>query len=77
MFAAVTATYIKPPAEKGLLAHVQYLRELLDLHVLHALMWMETRDMIADGLQVGIRRMYEAYRLLYAFKYLVSGPLCV
>ena len=30
VFAAVTAAYIKPPAEKGLLAHVQYLRELLD-----------------------------------------------
>ena len=53
VFAAVTAAYIKPPAEKGLLAHVQYLRELLDLHVLHALMWMDTRDMTADGLTKG------------------------
>ena len=41
------------PAEKGLLAHVQYLRELLDFHVLHALMWMDTRDMTADGLTKG------------------------
>ena len=53
VFAAVIAAYIKAPAEKGLLAHVQYLRELLDLHVLHALMWMDTRDMTADGLTKG------------------------
>ena len=53
VFAAFTAAYIKPPAEKGLLAHVQYLRELLDLHVLHALMWMDTRYMTADGLTKG------------------------
>ena len=53
VFAAVTATYIKPPAEKGLLAHVQYLRELLDRHVLYALMWLDTRDMTADGMTKG------------------------
>ena len=53
VYAAVTATYIKPPAEKGLLAHVQYLRELLDHHVLEALMWLDTRDMTADGLTKG------------------------
>ena len=32
----------------SLRAHLQYLRELLDLHALHALMWMDIRDMIAD-----------------------------
>jgi hypothetical protein len=53
VFAAVTATYIKAPAEKGLLAHVQYLRELLDLHVLSAIMWLDTRDMTADGMTKG------------------------
>ena len=30
VFAAVTATFIKQPAEKSLLCHAQYLRELLD-----------------------------------------------
>ena len=51
--AAVTATYIKPPAEKGLLAHVQYLRELLDNHVLLYIVWLDTRDMTADGTTKG------------------------
>ena len=34
VFAAVTATFVKTPAEKSLLCHVQYLRELLDKGVL-------------------------------------------
>ena len=34
VFAAITATYIKHPAEKGLLSHVQFVRELLDSGVL-------------------------------------------
>jgi len=53
VFAAVTATFLKIPAEKSLLSHVQYIRELLDTHVLDALLWLDTRDMIADGLTKG------------------------
>ena len=53
VFASVTATFIKPPAEKGLLAHVQYLRELLDNRTLDSLCWFDTRDMTADGLTKG------------------------
>ena len=53
VFAAVTATFLKIPAEKSLLSHVQYIRELLDTHVLEALLWIATRDMIADGLTKG------------------------
>ena len=53
VFSAVTATYIKPPAEKSMLTHVQYLRELLDNGVLSAFAWCDTRDMIADGLTKG------------------------
>ena len=53
VFAAITATYIKAPAEKGLLSHVQFVRELLDSQVLTALQWIDTRDMVADGLNKG------------------------
>ena len=53
VFAAVTATFIKTPAEKSLLCHVQFLRELLDRLVLHMLAWFDTRDMCADGLTEG------------------------
>ena len=45
--------HIKHPAEKGLLSHVQFVRELLDTKVLDALLWIDTRDMLADGLTKG------------------------
>ena len=53
VYAAVTATYIKNPAGKGLLSHVQFIRELLDTGVLKALLWIDTRDMSSDGLTKG------------------------
>ena len=53
VFAAVTATFVKTPAEKSLLCHVQYLRELLDKGVLQQIIWIDTRDMYADGLTKG------------------------
>ena len=53
VFAAVTATMIKTPAEKSLLSHIQYLRELLDHKVFHAIAWQDTRDMVVDALTKG------------------------
>ena len=53
VFAAVTATFIKQPAEKSLLSHVHYLRELLDKGIIQGLIWIDTRDMGADGLTKG------------------------
>jgi len=53
VFAAITATFVKAPAEKGLLNHIQFIRELLDTHVLFALLWIDTRDMLSDGLTKG------------------------
>ena len=53
VYAAVTATFIKTPAEKSLLCHVQFLRELLDHGVLAAIVWLDTRDMSPDGLTKG------------------------
>ena len=53
VYAAVTATFIKIPAEKSLLSHIQYIREFLDTRVLEALVWLDTRDMVADGLTKG------------------------
>ena len=53
VYAAVTATFVKIPAENGALCHLLYLRELLECNVLHALIWTDTRDMLADGLTKG------------------------
>ena len=53
VYAATTATFVKQPAERSLLSHVQYLRELLDKRILEMLFWIDTRDMGADGLTKG------------------------
>jgi len=53
VYAAVTATFIKTPAEKSLLCHIQFIRELLDRGVYQAMCWLDTRDMLADGLTKG------------------------
>ena len=53
VYAAVTATFIKIPVEKSLLSHIQYIRELLDTKALEALVWLDTRDMVADGYTKG------------------------
>ncbi len=53
VYAATTATFVKTPAEKSLLTHVQYLREMLDTGVIRFLFWVDTRDMLADGLTKG------------------------
>ena len=53
VFSAVTADRVKAPAEKSLLSHIQFVRELLDKGIVRALMWLDTRDMTADGMTKG------------------------
>ena len=53
VYAAITATFIKMPADNGQLVHLHFIRELLDNGVLKALAWIDTRDMIADGMTKG------------------------
>ena len=53
VFAAITAQIVKPPAERSLVSHVQWLRQLLDCKALESMAWFDTRDMTADGLTKG------------------------
>ena len=53
VYAAVTAVFIKIPADQSVLCHLHYLREMLDFDVLRLLVWVDTRDMLADGLTKG------------------------
>lgn len=50
---AVTAPYLKVPAEPSLLVHLHWLRQLLQKGVMQGLWWTDTRDMLADGLTKG------------------------
>ena len=55
------------PSEKGLLSHVQFIRELLDCGVLKALLWIDTRDMFADGLTKGSIDREALHKLMDGF----------
>ena len=53
VFTAIEAKETKVPSESSLLSSVQAARELLDMNRLRALHWIDTRDMISDGLNKG------------------------
>ena len=64
VYSAIIATNIKVPTEKSLLSHVQYVRELLDIRLLKIIVWMDTRDMVADGLTKGAVNRGALHRLM-------------
>ena len=74
VFAAVTAVFIKTPAEKSLLCHVQFLRELLDHGVLAAIVWLDTRDMWSDGLTKGAVQRDALLRRMDGFCTMMHEP---
>ena len=44
---------MKAPTEKSVISHVKWLRELADRGLLTGIAWVDTRDMLADGLTKG------------------------
>ena len=53
VLAAMTAEAVRTPAEKSLVGHVLWLRELADRGILTGAAWVDTRDMLSDGLTKG------------------------
>jgi hypothetical protein len=49
VFKSLTSRDLKTPAEKTLMGHVVWLRELLKLGLIQKVQWCDTRDMSADG----------------------------
>ena len=49
VYKSVTSRDLKTPAEKTLLGHVCWIRELLSLGLVESIQWCDTRDMVADG----------------------------
>jgi hypothetical protein len=49
VYKSLTSRDLKTPAEKTLLGHVCWIRELLQLRLLESIQWCDTRDMVADG----------------------------
>ena len=40
---------MKVPTERTLLGHIAWIREMIELGVVHSVQWCDTRDMVADG----------------------------
>ena len=53
VFDSLTVEYAKTPAEKSVLVQVLWLREILEKRILNYLVWLDTRDMLPDGLTKG------------------------
>ena len=49
VYKSLTSRDLKVPAEKTLLGHVSWVRELMQLGLIKSLHWCDTRDMTADG----------------------------
>ena len=64
IWSAVAAIHVKTPAEKSLLGHLQFLKELLMRRVVHTLRWVDTRMMHADGLTKGAVARDDLHRIM-------------
>eukprot|EP00971_Amphidinium_carterae_P298646 5933160-Amphidinium_carterae.3 len=53
VFDIIESVQAKLPAEKSQLVNVAWLRELVQSDVVHTLLWVDTRDMLADALTKG------------------------
>ena len=53
VLAAMSAEAVRAPAEKSLVGHLLWLRELADRGILTGAAWVDTRDMLSDGLTKG------------------------
>ena len=53
VLAAISAEAVRAPAEKSLVGHLLWLREFADRGILTGAAWVDTRDMLSDGLTKG------------------------
>ena len=52
--AAIAASVVKTPAEQSLLVHLHWVKSALLSGALTALIWVDTRSMVSDGLTKGV-----------------------
>ena len=53
VYDSLVSAMIKTPSEASLLGHLLWLREFLSKAIISNLLWVDTRDMVADGLTKG------------------------
>ena len=49
VYKSLTSRDLKTPAEKTLLGHVAWIREMIQKGIIRRLQWCDARDIIADG----------------------------
>ena len=64
IFSYLKAAHLKFPAEKATYLHLAYLKELLDAKAVKSLTWVDTRDMVCDGLTKGMADRSALHRLM-------------
>ena len=79
IWSAIAAIHIRTPAEKSLLGHLQFLKELITRRIIHTLRWIDTRMMIADGLTKGAVARDDLHRIMngllqYAYEFKDYSP---
>ena len=49
VYKSLSSKDLKIPTERTLLGHISWIRELMDIGIVHNVQWCDTRDMTADG----------------------------
>jgi hypothetical protein len=64
IYSYMKALHLKFPADKGTFFHLAYMREALASGLLRSLTWLDTRDMVVDGLTKGMLDRSALHRLM-------------
>lgn len=61
---AVSSSNMKTPAGQSLLVHIKWLRSCLDAGLVYAMVWADTRSMLADGMTKGVIDRSDLHRAM-------------
>ena len=64
IYSYLRAAHLQFPAEKATHLHLAYLKELLDSKAVKSLTWVDTRDMVCDGLTKGMADRSALHKLM-------------
>ena len=64
IFSYLRAAHLKFPAEKATYFHLAYLKEALDTGRIKSLTWVDTRDMVCDGMTKGMADRSALHQLM-------------
>ena len=76
VYSGIAASVVKMPVERRTLYHAQWIRELLNQHVLDGLWWIDTRDCCADGMTKGACDRGPILKVMHGIWRLEHEALC-